>query len=136
MPLFEWSKEYSVGVGAMDRHHQRLFDLLNKLHDAMTEGKAATIVAGIIRELLDYTKYHFGEEEKLMEKISYSGIAEQKSAHQKFIASIEDYKDKADRGLSAFLSTGMSTFLTDWLKNHVGGMDKRYQKEMNAKGVL
>jgi hemerythrin-like metal-binding protein len=135
MPLFQWSKDYSVGVTTMDRHHQKLFDLLNKLHDAMMEGKAMAVVSGIIRELLDYTKYHFGEEEKLMEKIKYSGISEQKRAHQKFIASIEDYKAQADKGMAAFLSSGMSKFLTDWLKNHIGILDKKYQKDMNDNGM-
>ncbi|QTA91694.1 bacteriohemerythrin [Desulfonema magnum] len=135
MPLFQWSGDYSVGVGAMDRDHQKLFDLLNKLHDAMIEGKATPLVADIIKELLDYTKYHFEAEEKLMEKVSYPGLSEQKNAHQKFIGSIEDYKDKADKGLSAFLSTSMSIFLTDWLKSHIGVMDKKYQKDMNAQGI-
>ncbi len=135
MPLFHWTGDYSVGVTAMDRDHQKLFDLLNKLHDAMLEGKATRVVADIIRELLDYTNYHFSAEEKLMEKISYPGLYEQKNAHKKFIKSIEDYKDKADKGLSAFLSTSMSIFLIDWLKSHIGVLDKKYQKEMNVKGI-
>ena len=94
MPLFEWKKEHSVGVYEMDRHHQKLFDILNRLHDAMKDGKGMQIIAGIVRELLDYTRYHFGEEEKLLEKIGYSGISEQKMAHQKFISQIEGYKEQ------------------------------------------
>ncbi len=68
MPLFEWSDDYSVGVAGMDRHHQKIFDMLNRLHAAMLQGKAVDMIGNIIRELLDYTKYHFGEEEKLMER--------------------------------------------------------------------
>ncbi len=135
MPLFQWSKEFSVGVSTMDRHHQKLFDILNKLHDAMSQGKAITVVAGVIKELLDYTKYHFSEEEKLLEKIGYSRLSEQKAAHKKFIESIEKYKDQADKGMAAFLSSGISGLLTDWLKSHIGVMDKKYQKEMNDNGL-
>jgi len=135
MPLFQWTKEYSVGVGAMDRHHQKLFDILNRLHDAMSEGKSKDIITGIIKELLDYTKYHFGEEEKLMERINYSGISEQKNAHKKFITKIEDYKAQAEKGMGAFLSSGMSTFLTDWLKSHIAVTDKKYHKDMNTNGI-
>ncbi len=135
MPLIQWSDRYSVGVGDMDKHHQKLFDLLNRLHDAMTQGKAGSIITEIVDELIGYTKYHFSEEEKLMAQISYSGLNEQKKAHQKFIVSVEDYKNLADKGLTAFLSSGVSAFLSDWLRNHIGVMDKKYQKEMNAKGI-
>lgn len=135
MALVKWSDEFSVGVFTMDSHHRKLFDLLNKLDDAMVAGKGADIVGGIIKELLDYTRYHFGEEEKLMEKINYSGIAAQKNAHQRFISQIEEYQKKSQEGLEAFLSSGVSRLLTDWLKNHIGGLDKKYQKEMNAAGV-
>ncbi|HHC24898.1 MAG TPA: bacteriohemerythrin [Desulfobacterales bacterium] len=135
MPLFEWSDDYSVGVAGMDRHHQKIFDMLNRLHAAMLQGKAVDMIGNIIRELLDYTKYHFGEEEKLMERVNYVGLAEQKNAHGKFISLIEDYKDQADKGMGAFLSSGVSTLLTDWLKSHIGVMDKKYQKAMNAEGI-
>ncbi len=135
MALFEWSDQYSVGVSRMDSHHQKLFDMLNKLHDAMTIGKAMDVIASIIKELLDYTKYHFGEEERLMEQINYVRLEDQKTAHRKFISSIEDYKEQADRGMAAFVSSGVSMLLTDWLRNHIGVMDKKYQEEMNAKGI-
>lgn len=135
MPLFEWSDKHSVGVTTMDRHHQKLFELLNKLHDAMSQGQAMSLVADIIQELLDYTKYHFGEEERLMEQVGYSGLPEQKNAHKKFIASIEDYKKQADEGLAAFLSSGISSMLTDWLKTHIGVMDKKYQSVMNSHDI-
>lgn len=135
MPLFEWSDEFSVGVSGMDRHHQKIFDMLNNLHEAMLQGKAMDMMGDIIKELLDYTKYHFAEEEKLMERVSYVGLAEQRNAHAKFISLIEGYKEQADKGMGAFLSSGVSTLLTDWLKTHIGVMDKKYQDAMNAGGI-
>jgi len=135
MPLLEWSDDYSVGVGELDAHHRKLLDLLNKLHDAMLSGKAKSVIGEILRELTDYTVYHFQEEEKLMEKVEYSELEEHKKAHRKFIVSVGEYNILADKGLEAFLSSGISNFLGDWLKTHIGGMDKKYQKEMNAGGI-
>jgi len=135
MPLLQWTNDYSVGVGSMDRHHQKLFDILNKLHDAMSEGKATEVITGTLQELLNYTEYHFAEEEKLLEQISYVGLAEQKNAHQRFIQDVEKYKAQAESGMAAFLSSGISTLLTDWLKKHIGMTDKKYEKEMNAGGI-
>ncbi len=135
MGLVQWSEEYSVGVGNLDRHHQKLFDMLNRLHSAMTQGKGKEVVIGIIREMVDYARYHFEEEEKLMERIKYPGLNEQKNTHKKFIAKVEEYQNLADMGLEAFLSSGISTFLSDWLKNHIGAMDKKYKKYMNENGI-
>ncbi|QTA92127.1 bacteriohemerythrin [Desulfonema magnum] len=135
MPLIEWKKDFSVGVAVLDSHHRKLISLVNKLHDAMKNGKAKGVISGIISELDDYTKYHFREEEKLMEKIRYPGLNEHKKAHEYFTAAVKKYKAEADKGQAAFLSVGISVLLTDWLKNHIGMMDKKYQKDMNANGI-
>ncbi|MDM8526321.1 bacteriohemerythrin [Desulfococcaceae bacterium HSG8] len=135
MPLFQWTNDISVGVEVLDKHHQKLVDIVNQLHNAMREGRAKGVIVGIVNELLDYTKYHFKEEEKLMERISYSAIDEHKRAHGQFISTAQNYKAQAENGLETFLSVSVSLMLTDWLKNHIGIMDKKYQKEMNENGI-
>jgi hemerythrin len=135
MALVQWSEDYSVGVGNLDRHHQKLFDILNRLHNAMTQGKGKDAVIGTIKEMMEYAQYHFEEEEKLMERIKYPGLNEQRNAHKKFVAKVEEYQKLADMGLEAFLSSGVSTFLSDWLKKHIGVVDKKYQKNMNENGI-
>jgi len=135
MGLVQWSEAYSVGVGNLDRHHQKLFDMLNRLHNAMIQGKGKDTVIGTVKEMADYARYHFDEEEKLMERIKYPGLNEQRNAHKKFMIKVDEYRKLADMGLEAFLSSGISTFLTDWLKNHIGVMDKKYQKYMNENGI-
>ena len=41
MALLTWTTEYSVAVEAIDKQHQKLFAMLNELHDAMKSGKGA-----------------------------------------------------------------------------------------------
>ncbi len=135
MPLFEWSKQYSVGVTAMDQHHQKLFEILNRLHDAMRQGKGRDLIQQTLAELLDYTRYHFGEEEKLMQQAQYIGLPAQRKAHATFISQIQEYQAQAEQGMAAFLSSGVAAFLTDWLKNHVAIMDKQYTETLNARGI-
>jgi hemerythrin-like metal-binding protein len=135
MALYDWTDDWSVGVRQMDQHHKRLFDIINKLHEEMKKGIKPEKVAAIIKELLDYTKYHFGEEEKLMERVNYTGLSAQKNAHRKFIDQIQEYKDKADQGQGVFLSASIVRTVGDWLKNHIGTMDKKYTRAMNEKGI-
>jgi hemerythrin-like metal-binding protein len=57
------SQRYSVGVSDMDEHHKKLFDIVSRVHDAVRGNQAGGPPGGLIGELLDYTRYHFGEEE-------------------------------------------------------------------------
>src|SRR5271157_2886782 len=39
MALVTWDQSYSVSVKKLDEQHQKLFSLLNTLHEAMRQGK-------------------------------------------------------------------------------------------------
>ncbi|MDH5766332.1 MAG: bacteriohemerythrin, partial [Gammaproteobacteria bacterium] len=100
MALYEWSDDYSVGVGTMDSHHQKIFDIINKMHEDMKAGADESVVASAINELIDYTKFHFAEEEKIMEAINYTGIAGQKAAHKAFVDKLLSFKSDVDNGMA------------------------------------
>lgn len=135
MPLFTWDNEYSVGVGSMDAHHKTLFDIMNKLHDAMKSGQAEEKIASTIRELVDYTIYHFAEEEKIMESINYAGIAAQKREHTVFVDKMNEYKEKADAGQAIFTVAEVADTSVRWLREHILGMDKKYESSMKSAGI-
>ena len=135
MALIDWKDEYSVGVYKLDSDHKKLFGFVNKLHEAMKEGQAAKTTEGIINELLAYTKYHFGEEEKIMEEINYPGLPAHKNTHEMFISEVEKLKQEADNGMAIFVSVKLVNTAIDWLKDHILQMDKKYQAEMNARGI-
>ena len=79
MPLFTWNESYSVSVKSMDDQHKRLFDLINQLHDAMNAGKGKQMVGLVLKEMLEYTRTHFTAEEKVLERLAYPGLPEQKT---------------------------------------------------------
>ena len=130
MPLFNWSNEYSVGIHSMDSHHKRLFDIMNKLHDAMKERRGAEVISSTIGELLDYTKYHFAEEERLLERANYPGLAAQKAAHRAFIDKVAGFKQRADQGMAIFVANEVATTTVEWLKKHILEMDMAYEKTL------
>ena len=133
MPLFTWNDSYSVTISSMDEQHKKLFALINQLHDAMTTGKAKTIVGQVLDDLLDYTRTHFTAEEKVLEKYNYSGITEQKKEHAIFINKIVELKEKNKSGsLTVTLET--SQFLKEWLLNHIMVIDKKYSSFLAEKG--
>ncbi|MGC8738217.1 MAG: bacteriohemerythrin [Candidatus Hydrogenedens sp.] len=134
MPLIQWNDSLSVGIPSMDTQHQKLINIINRLHDAMREGKGKDIISPVLTELHNYTVTHFTAEEKLMEQCKYSGLAVQKQQHNNFVNQIKKYQSDYEKG-SLTLPLSVSNYLKDWLINHIQGLDKKYETSMKSAGI-
>ncbi|MCI5221290.1 MAG: hemerythrin [Candidatus Electrothrix sp. AR4] len=133
--LYPWKDEYSVGVSRFDNHHKKLFDIANQLHEMMKSGKAEDVIEPVLRELIDYTKYHLAEEEKTMEKIAYSNITTHKRAHVIFTTQLNDAMSEIEKGRTTFVVIKVAQTVIDWLIDHIFVIDQKYTNEMNAAGI-
>ena len=61
MALFTWDTKYSVGLADIDEQHQRLFRLINDLHDAVQHGHGREMMTRVLQELVAYFKTHFAD---------------------------------------------------------------------------
>ncbi len=132
MPLFTWTETFSVGSPSMDRHHQRLFDIMNRMHDAMKAGEADEKIQSLIRELIEYTIYHFSEEERLMAQQNYAGLAAQQRAHRAFVEKMQAYQQEAEQGMAIFVVSKVAYTAMTWLKDHILVMDKQYEQALKG----
>lgn len=127
MAVFEWSDKYSVGNAAMDTHHQKLFDILNTLLEAMKEGRGEEILDTELDKLASYAEYHFDAEERLMASVSYPGLAAQQQAHRAFMDQVVEYQAVVASGQAGFVISGVVTTVKEWLKQHILSMDLQYE---------
>ncbi len=134
MSYIDWEQSYSVSVKGMDDQHKRLFQLINDYYEAIAQKKTKEATATILQGLLDYTLYHFGDEEKLMQRNGYQGFDEQKAQHTYFISTIQDYQKRINEG-KLLLSIEITQFLKDWLVKHIQAKDKQYGPFFNDKGI-
>lgn len=134
MAFFDWKDSYSVGVAEMDQQHKKLIDLINKLYEAMKVGKGAAEVGMVIVEMVDYTKFHFGAEEKLMTTHGYPGLLNQKSEHKAFTDKAIEFQSQINSGQKA-ITIEVMNFLKEWLTKHILGNDQKYTAFFNSKGV-
>jgi hemerythrin-like metal-binding protein len=125
MPLFAWKPEYSVENDALDGHHKKLFDLINRLQTAMLEGHGKRVIDATLTELLQYVQYHFSAEENLMAAANYPALAEHKAQHEALTAKVREFKQEYDAG-RAVVTIHVLQFLGEWLKNHLLGADRAY----------
>lgn len=132
MAFMEWESDFSVGIDAIDKQHHHLIDLINMLYDAMKAKKSNEMMGGLIKELIDYTRFHFKKEEDLFAEFAYPSAAEHIAEHGKFIETVgkfnQDYLDK-----KIGVSVKILDFLMDWLKGHILLKDKAYGPFLSTK---
>jgi hemerythrin len=125
MNFMDWNDGYSVGITEIDDQHKHLVNLVNKLHEAMMAKRSTEVLSEVISQLIEYTGVHFATEEQLFARFSYPDTAPHVAEHQKFVESVETfYKDFQNKRIG--VSIDILNFLTDWLKNHILGSDKKY----------
>jgi hemerythrin len=134
MPLITWDQSYSVSVKRCDEQHQKLFALMNELHDAMRVGAGGSVVQKVVRELNDYTISHFAAEELLLERSGYPGLAEHREEHKKFVAQVNKFRDDLEQG-GGTSSVAVLEFLRDWLARHIKQTDRKYSAHLNQNGI-
>lgn len=134
MALITWNENYSVKVKEIDNQHKKLVDLINQLHDAMKEGKGKDIIGNILNELVNYTVYHFGYEEKLFDKYGYPEGKIHTRQHNDLVWKVKSYVNDFQSG-KGVLPLEVMNFLRDWLLNHIGKDDKKYTPFLNSKGL-
>ncbi len=134
MALITWSNMLSTGVSEQDAQHKKLIDLINQLNDAMQAGHGADVLGKVLNELVNYTVFHFGYEEKLMAQHKYEDSPAHKAEHAKFVQTAGDLKKKFDSG-NAVISVEIMNFLRDWLTSHIMKTDKKLGQALNKLGV-
>jgi len=120
----QWSDDYNVNIREIDSQHRRLFELVNELHDAMSQGQGSKLLGDILNNLLHYTKMHFSTEERYMSTYKYPGFMAHKAEHDELTKTVVDFVESYRNG-KALISIQLMNFLINWLKNHILATDKK-----------
>jgi hemerythrin len=133
MSLFQWSEAYSVGHPDIDRQHQKLFQLAEQLHAAMTAGKGKQCLSTTLNNLVAYTKRHFADEEILMQSSRYPFYRQHKAEHQGLTDRVVQFQRtfEADQ---APVTVELLQFLSNWLTHHIGTVDRKVADFLKQQG--
>jgi hemerythrin len=132
--LFAWNESYSVRVRQFDSQHQKLFEIVNTLADAMRAGKGEDVIRDVVAKLAAYTRTHFLHEESVMQQTGYPGLPAHRQQHARLMASVEQYQSDLEQGHQAD-TVAVLQFLRNWLINHIQKSDKAYSAHLNGHGV-
>jgi hemerythrin len=121
-------------VDSIDKQHQKLFDMLNGLHEAMKVGKGSQTVPLILGKLVQYTREYFASEESLMLRARYTDYGKHKAEHNKLTMEVMQMVRDFEQGKIA-LSMDLQDFLSQWLQTHIVSSDKKYTCHLQAAGI-
>ncbi len=134
MAFMPWKDDFAVNILEVDTQHKKLLELLNRLFDAMKVGKGKDVLGGILKELIDYTVYHFGTEERMFKQFGYPEFVKHKKEHDDLTKKAVELKQAFDSGQQTITVEAMN-FLKNWLNVHILQEDKKFAPYLKSKGV-
>jgi hemerythrin len=129
-----WTPDLAVHVDRIDDQHKELYRRMNGLIEAVMAGKGKEEIGKFADFLVDYTNFHFREEETVMQAKNYPGYGAQRSAHDYFRAEAAKSADKVRRGeVTSELVVKIVEDLRDWFSGHIRRMDVELGKFLQSK---
>jgi hemerythrin len=136
MALIAWDDSLTVNVREIDSQHKMLLTLVNQLHEATKFGRGSDILGEVFSEVVEYTKYHFAAEERLMRENGFPEYLLHKALHEDLRVRLTELQREFDGGERAAVGIGTIQFLRDWLVNHISARDRAIGQYMANQGVL
>lgn len=139
MELFEWNHNLELGIEEVDKQHYKLVSIINNLGNLLSKDNAKEEdLENIFDELLAYTKYHFKEEEQVMQsyELDERHSDYHKVIHRAFLHNVLELKKEANYKKKETLKN-LFDFLINWLVYHILGFDTSmsYQIESIKNGI-
>jgi hemerythrin len=136
----EWDDRYSVAIPLIDDQHKHLIELANSLYDACLEGTEAARerFREVARETVNYVKFHFSAEEKILENVGFPGLAAHKKEHESFVLKVLMDVKNFEEG-KKFVPNIFVRYLRDWILTHIAVEDKKYADyilELKRRNIL
>ena len=128
---FEWTQELQIDNGQIDADHKELIAIANRILEMNKPSQDAEELKSIVRELYDYVKHHFTQEEEIMERLGYPKLEEHHEKHEIIIRDMNHFISSAQNISSIFVN--FRRLVNKWVINHIMEEDKKIHVFMVTK---
>lgn len=127
---FKWKDEFNLNIEEIDNQHKKLMEIGRRAYDIaiIDDGyDRYDEIMEIIDELLEYTKYHFEYEEKMLKEYNYIHVHDQEEEHSFYIYKIKDIASREDIDENQRkVVLEVIDFLSEWISKHIMIADREY----------
>ena len=132
-----WDFSWNIGHNRIDEQHQKWIEIFNHLYEAVfskNDQNLGDIQRTAIKEMLDYTSYHFGYEEKIMKESAYPDAYVHWRMHKNFENIVyKNYRNLVDGEL--ILNSTLLSIMENWLVQHIQVEDKKLKYHLISLGA-
>lgn len=125
-----WNEKLLLGIKEIDEQHKNLVDLIERsqglVYNAEDGVDCYDEIVSVLKELVDYTIYHFTYEEGLMDKVQYEELILHSMEHKIFVKKISNFMSGDLEENQMGKIEEIILFLLDWITKHILETDKRY----------
>ncbi len=125
--IFPWDPNFETGIAVIDRQHQQLVRLLNRLVSHLAFQSDAPTLNAVFQQLREYVEVHFTTEEGIWQATlgDDPSVVGHHETHGSFVDEI--LRLKAEEATKPFETVieNIVNFLTRWLALHILESDRR-----------
>ena len=134
-PAIIWTRALELGIGGIDRDHQDLAALFNRLKGAAQSQASATTLLSVLQQLRQCALSHFAAEEALMRSFPYEERGAHLLYHRQLEAELDAVIAEVRSGQSSDLALRVESFFAFWLIDHIGNVDRLMVEALHRHGA-
>ncbi len=135
LPEFFWRPDFSINVRSIDLQHRQIFERTDGLYETLKFGAPKDDVLASLEFMVEYVRFHYTEEEGLMDQHQYPGYDVHKKKHQELLNTVMNLQKKLE-GSKPIPKESALAFLKDWMTEHILIQDRALGRFLNRKGVI
>lgn len=128
LELFAWNDRFLTGLDLIDKEHQHLVQLINRVATLHGTAAGSTEARATLDDLIAFTGEHFHHEEQVMDGVCDTRfVMQHKVLHRKFLWELEKIQqsDSSSGSIEYLLR-----FLSSWLAYHILGIDQSVGRQI------
>lgn len=123
-----------IGLNIIDSQAKKWMEHINKFYADFKRKATPKQILQSLDELIDYTGYHFGFEDKYLKDFNYSKYDEFKQNHDLFASTLQKHRAEYVEGENIAIIKAIS-FIKTWMNNYKSTVDAEFISLFKSHGL-
>jgi hemerythrin-like metal-binding protein len=123
-----------IGLNIIDSQVKKWIEHINKFYSDFKRKATPKVILQSFDELIDYTGYHFGFEDKYLKDFNYTKYDEIKQNHDQFTNTLQKHRADFAEGENIAIIKAI-TFIKSWMSNYKSTIDAEFISLFKSHGL-
>ena len=123
-----------IGLNIIDSQTKKWVEHINKFYADFKRKATPKVILQSLDELIDYTGYHFGFEDKYLKDFNYTKYDEFKQNHDNFMSTLQSHRAEYANGENIAIIKAI-IFIKTWMSNYKSTIDTEFISLFKSHGL-